>query len=395
MTIGILHPTLPPYLDGIAAYTARQSAELARLGETVRVLVRSGHYDSIPGVAITPCFEGGGRSLLGALPAIATAQLDWLLIQYNPSTYRGRSVINPFLPYLTYRIRRVSPQTRIGLVLHETFAPATPEFWLRARWERMQLFLMGRCADLLVLAASNWERRLDGWFPDVPSLHLPVGSNVPRQPVDRQVARNVLGLDDGTVVLGLFGGLDRFKLPVFYRAVAQKMDASGLPHVFVYVGTSGDEARALFGSAPLIDCGPLPDADVAARFAAFDIYLTPFANGVTTRRGSFIAGLHHGLPTVTTLGPASDPLLRDAAGTAFLAASDDAPSDYADVVVALATDAARRRALRQRGEALYRRVFDWSVTVPRLRDAMRDLAGFSPSRTPSTSSPLPLPTLSN
>ena len=388
MNITALYPTLPPVLDGIAAYTAHQCAEMARHGETVDVLTRTGSYTPIPGVSIRPCYDGGGRSLLDVLPTISATTPDWLLLQYNPSSYRGRWVINPFLPYLIYRIRQVSPQTRIAIVVHETFAPNTAEFRVRALWERVQLYLLGQCADLLVHVASVWKNRLRGWFPNVPSLHLPVGSNINRRTVDRQAERALLGIDDETVAIGLFGGIDRFKLPDFYRTVAERMAATNRPYTFLYVGGSGADARAVLGSAPLIDCGPLPDADVAARFAVMDVYLTPFENGVTTRRGSFMAGLHHGCPTVTTLGPATDPVLQQAADSAFLAADHTAPAAYADTVVALAADASRRRALGRGGVHLYQRAFDWTVTVPQLLETMQAITTADPS--PSSASPPPL-----
>ena len=48
-----------------------------------------------------------------------------------------------------------------------------------------------------------------------------------------------------------------------------------------------------------------------------DLHLAPYSDGVSTRRGAFLAGLQHGVSSVTTIGKHTDSLLKAEANRAF------------------------------------------------------------------------------
>jgi glycosyltransferase involved in cell wall biosynthesis len=101
-----------------------------------------------------------------------------------------------------------------------------------------------------------------------------------------------------------------------------------------------------------------------------DLHLTPFIDGVSTRRGSFMAGIQHGVPTVATRGELTDRILRDADGDALLLASTSDPDAFARAASALYADAEHRMAVGARGQHLYQEKFAFDITVPRFLDQL-------------------------
>ena len=77
-----------------------------------------------------------------------------------------------------------------------------------------------------------------------------------------------------------------------------------------------------------------------------------------------MAGLSHGLPVVTTIGPATGPSLRKS--DAFAAVPYDRPDLFTAKVVELLSDEKHRLSLGERGRALYERSFNWPTVISRL-----------------------------
>jgi len=117
------------------------------------------------------------------MSAIETDTPDWLLLQYNPFSY-GRWGLNLDLPLVIRDIKRRQPFIRIALMGHEPFVPISN--WRSAimtTWQRWQLWMLGRSADVVFFSIQPWARKFQTWWPNKPVLHLPVGSNIPRLPI--------------------------------------------------------------------------------------------------------------------------------------------------------------------------------------------------------------------
>jgi len=97
-----------------------------------------------------------------------------------------------------------------------------------------------------------------------------------------------------------------------------------------------------------------------------DLYLAPFVDGVSTRRGSFMTGLQHGIPTVSTIGPLTDPLLQDANDEAHCLAPVDSPGEFARTAHALWNAPQRRAQMGRAGRAFYNTHFAFDVVADRL-----------------------------
>jgi glycosyltransferase involved in cell wall biosynthesis len=221
-------------------------------------------------------------------------------------------------------------------------------------------------ADVLFFSIEPWVQRFRSWFPGTPIHHLPVGSNIPLTHAAGTSIRAGYGIDPSAFVVGVFGSAHPSRLLSFVQtavsAVADQKDIRVL-----YVGSAGSTIRkTLASTAPVIDAGPLPAEDVSRAFAAMDLYLAPFRKGVSTRRGSFMTGLQHGVATVSTSGIHTDPLLRDANGSAFLLAPDDSPDAYTRFVKYLTTNCSMREQVGATGCRFFDRHFSWTKIAGRL-----------------------------
>ena len=85
---------------------------------------------------------------------------------------------------------------------------------------------------------------------------------------------------------------------------------------------------------------------------------------VSTRRGSVMAAMQHGLPIIGAYGELTDESLHRSGALELVARGDLKACSHA--AAALAQDPARRAALGTVAAALYRREFDWPVIGARL-----------------------------
>ena len=372
MTLDLVFPVLPPAFDGIGDHTAHLARTLAEHWHGVRVWTAQPEATPIPGVQIERAFDSTTRRGVHALiPRIAASPPDAIVVQYNPFSY-GRWGLNLSLPVVLREIRRRCPDTRIAVMVHEPFVPVESwRFAVFTTWQRWQLWRLGRTADVLFFSIGPWVQRFRSWFPGTPLAHLPVGSNIPVVPTDGALTRARLDLSAETVVCGIFGSAHESRDLSLIEAALRSLHATIPALQVLYVGTSGPTLRARLGGLPLIDAGALSAAEVSHHLSAMDLYLAPFRDGVSTRRGSFMAGLEHGIPTVTTTGPDTDPELRTAAGHSFLAAPQGDHAAFTHHVHRLASDRPGRQRLGRAGATFYERMYDWPHVGTRLIHHLR------------------------
>ncbi len=371
LSVAIVFPVLPPSLDGIGDHTARLAEALAPHADVRIITARAQReVDPIPGVEVDAAFGMERRREVRELvEAIEENEPDWLLLQFNQFSY-GRWGLNPFLPRAIQMIRRRCPRVRIAWFAHEDFVPPTSaRFMVMRTWQRAQFKALGRASDLVLFTIAPWAERYGSWFPDARVTHLPVGSNVPAGSTTYDAARRRLGIPSSTVTVGVFGTLGIPKPMTYLRqaaeAIARERDA-----VVLYVGPHGAVLRAALPGLSVIDAGALPGPEVSEHLAAMDVHLVPFIDGVSTRRGSFMAGLQHGVASVTTLGVHTDDVLRRAAGSAFAATPNGDPGAFAARAASIAADPEARRRMGTLARDLYDKEFAFERSSARLLDML-------------------------
>jgi len=369
MRIDLVFPVLPPTLDGIGDHTVRMAEIMARECE-VRILTAQHDVSPIPGVDIEQAFEiSPVWKTKPLLEEIQADPPDWVVLQFNQFSY-GRWGFNPFLPRTMQRVSHASPGTQIAWIAHEDFMPASSlKNAIMSIWQRWQFKKLGQLSDLIFFSIDPWVHKYSPWFRDTPVHHLPIGSNMPRVTHDPSALREQLGLND-TFVAGFFGTL-RARLTGHVKAAMTELQRLHPGVVLLYIGPDGPGLRRCLPDTKILDVGRLTPIDVSRHLGVFDLHLCPFVDGVSTRRGSFMAGLQHGIPTLSTSGELTDQSLLDSEGDAFILTPRDDASLYARAALELSKDDQTRRQIGRTGQDLYDKRFAFEVTIPTMLDILR------------------------
>lgn len=368
MRIDLVFPALPPALDGIGDHTARLAQALHRTGCDVRIRTAQSEARPIEGIPITTDYTlQPPRGIQALADAVTADPPDWLFVQFNQFSY-GQYGFNPWLPLTLRRIRRRVPHTKIAWMAHEDFVPVISwKFALMTLWQRVQFYALGHQADHIFFSIDPWVRQYASWFPDTPVTHLPVGSNIPRVPSSRSDARRQLNIPDDTFVAGIFGTLagNARQLPLIADTLKALHAETPSLHI-LYVGPHGDLLRSALPDLPIHDAGRLPEDDVSIHLRAMDLHLAPFVDGLSTRRGSAMASLQHGIATLSTSGPLTDQMLEAVNGAALRLTPVDDADAFVQAALSLYHNPEQRAALAGRGRRFFDDTFDWDVLAQRV-----------------------------
>jgi glycosyltransferase involved in cell wall biosynthesis len=204
-----------------------------------------------------------------------------------------------------------------------------------------------------------WAEMLRSWRPRRPVVHLPVGSNIPDRRAHRSRMRESLGAGSGDAVLAAFGTGHPSRRLEYVAAAANAVAQRRGPTLLLNLGANAPTVGGLTGDVRVEAPGALPADKVAAVLAAADVFLAPFVDGVTTRRGSFMAALRAGVAVVATSTPATDDILRNDPGITLVPIGQvDA---FADAAVRLSQDGDLRAGAASAVVELYDSQFDWPV----------------------------------
>jgi glycosyltransferase involved in cell wall biosynthesis len=361
-------PALPPMLDGIGDYTALLAKELSGTTDVTILGHSNAAADPIPGVRIVPTFDPDHRrSVWRIADAVIGEVPDAVLIQYNPFAY-GRWGLNLDLPRVLKCIRRHAPVIPIIVMMHEIYVPLSNwKFAIMATWQRWQFYQLGKASDAVCFSTSLWANERKKGFCPGSVHHLPVGSNIPREPITRAEARARLGLEDDEIALGVFGTTHISRLLEPIRAAARSIAFNGKRARVVYIGPHKDDVRSALSDIPLIADGPFPADEVSRRLSSLDIFLATYADGVSTRRGAMMAALQHGIPVVGTKAEHTDAELLAADGSALLLAPATDFDAFNTAVLRLAADSQLRASIGRGGLAMFDRLYSWPAIAARLQ----------------------------
>lgn len=368
----VIAPALPPLLDGIGDYTAHLARELSKSLDVTVLGNSRAAADPIPGVNIVPTFDPDRRRSVWNIADTVIGDLpDAMLLQYNPFAY-GRWGLNLELPRVLKCIRRHAPIIPIVVMMHEIYVPLTNwKFAIMASWQRWQFFQLGRAADAVCFSIGPWaEQRRSGFCPGSVH-HLPVGSNIPREPISRAAARTALGLSEDEVALGVFGTAHVSRMLEPLQSSARAVAADGRRVRVVYIGPHAEAIREALGDMPLIADGPYSGDEVSRRLSALDIFLATYADGVSTRRGAMMAALQHGVAVVGTRGHHTDAELIAADGKALLLAPAEDLAAFDAAVLRLAEDAQLRGQIGAGGEEMFNRAYSWPAIAAQLMEILQ------------------------
>jgi glycosyltransferase involved in cell wall biosynthesis len=328
MKIGLVTGEYPPMQGGVGDFSRALALALAALGHEVHVIAhRRARTD--PSLAIHPMVDRWGP---GALPAIRrlskSLALDLLNIQYQAAAYGMQAPIH-FLPAMA---GVPSVVTFHDLRVPYLFPKAGPlrrgavNFMAR----RAAGVIVTNPEDRLVLAADSKIRHL---------AEIPIGSNI--IPAATHYGTRVQqhasrwGLAEAGTVVGYFGFLNASKGgEVLLQAIA-RLPKSRLLLIGGRTGSSDptnagyadglDSLAVQLGIADrIVRTGYLTPREISEALLACDLMAMPYVDGASFRRGTFMACLAHGLPTITTQPAVPLPQLRDAENVRLVPREDAA-----------------------------------------------------------------------
>ncbi len=310
MKIGILSGAYPPQHDGIGDHTQRFASELSKNHELTIFTSFGPASECQNGIQIVRNFSPNKPgSILNFQSNLLGNKFDELLVQYNPFSF-GKRGFNPWLIQLLWKWKHHHPSSRLSVLFHETMVP--PSDWRNLAMLSFQLpqfAALCRMADRIFVTTDRWTNQVQK-FSKTKAFHLPVGSNLKASNISREAARKKLDLSERTRILSLFGSAHVSRMLNWVHASAEQC-AIHFPDIrMLYVGEDGKEVSSFCPkSVRFIDCGRVEADQVGDFLVASDIMLSPFIDGLSTRRGSVMAAFQNGVPVLSTFTKWTDSIL--------------------------------------------------------------------------------------
>lgn len=379
LRIGLITGEYPPMRGGVGDYTRELARALAVLGHRVFVLSdRRAQADALGIEVDNRIRRWNWPSLWMARHWALHNHLDIANLQYEAAAFGLGAPIH-FLP-LVIGVPTVT-------TLHDLNVPYL--FPKAGRLRQSAIWSLARHSTGVITTTGADADRLKHEAKITKLATIPIGSNIPVTPppgYERQMwrARNDLSPDpsQGTPLLvGFFGFMNTSKgIETLLDALVIAIQ-DGLEARLVFIGGGDTQSDATTSAytrqiKARIDATGLTkrvvwtsfvnEAEVSAWLLACDIVALPFTDGVSFRRGSFMAALAHGCAIVTTTPSEPLPELADAA---LLVPIGSVP-DLARALRLLAGNTARRLVLGQHAKALAAQ-FSWGSIALRTDEFYR------------------------
>ncbi len=320
-------PSYPPQdvTCGVGDYTRCLAGELTSQGEDVVLLTSDRYRGETSGpVMVLPRVRAWtvGEALRLTSSEISPPA-DLIHLQYTPDLY-GQGTGFLLLPLLS-RIRSGPP---VVVTFHTLVGGS-----LRSRVVAPLLLLTARWSISANEEVSAVIRRRLPWLAGR-CTEIPIGANIPvTSGVMKGVSRAGLGLPQEGPVLVHFGLIYPGKgLETLFAALSELLRVR--PDVrLAIVGDTRVEnksyladlkalAERLGVSWAILWLGHRSGEEVSRILNAADIFVVPYDEGVSIRRGSLMAGLAHGRPVVSTISTLPSAYLRDGDNIALVPPKD-------------------------------------------------------------------------
>ena len=375
MRILLVSAEYPPLPGGIGDYTAALAHTLQAQGATVAILTGNGapdqEHDTVP---VFRRVRSWGRRVREDVEAVmAEWQADLLHIQYQTGAYQMKPAIN----LLPSRLDLPTAVTFHDLRMPYLGPKVAPlrRYVTRLLIESSAGVVVTNAEDLARLAGDPSLVADPDMYSFARPLHpppvlIPIGANIAVQPLpDRAALREKLGVAADGFLVAYFGLINQSK---GVHTVIESLQYLPETTRLVLIGGAalgardqeyGQVVQATLERLGLHErvtrTGYLSAEEVSRTLQAADAAALPFVDGASYRRGSLLAALAHGLPTITTFPRVPiDPPLRHNRNVQLIDPGD--PINLALEIERLASDSGLRAQLADAGKVVAR-AFRWET----------------------------------
>ena len=214
-----------------------------------------------------------------------------IIFQYVPNMYNQKGGINFSFPQF---IGNISKEIKIIGIFHELYYPLLPE--LRSiilhPCHRYQLNLLIERCDSIVTTTDEFAYILSKIIKEKPIHSLPVYSNIKLSPTKPEK------VTDSKIQIALIGGLHPSKkIPEIAKKLIQ---LSGTLDIKINLFGVNQEEWKEFHLDQVKVHGHLDENEFSIALRSMDLVIAYFIDGLSTRRGSVMSALQHGLPVIST-----------------------------------------------------------------------------------------------
>jgi glycosyl transferase family 1 len=294
----------------------------------------------------------------------------WVLVQYTALSWSERGFPLRFL-----RVLRILRQAgaRVAMVYHDVLpyhgSRTIDKLRRRAQTHAMNEAL--RSCDLGIFTVAM------GKIPWIGKKHtraisIPVGANLPEPETAWTMQREGANRLPTICVFGITGGeggiWEIASISEALQIAAERLGKLRLVVMGRHSDTAEKALRNLMDKLPIeiSALGVLPGEEIVRQMASCDVLLF-VRGGISSRRGSAIAGIACGLPVVALDGPETAPPIIEA-GVVF--ADPKRQRGLGEALLKVLSDAEYRASLAERSRHAQEKYFSWRAIAARYAEVL-------------------------
>lgn len=287
----------------------------------------------------------------------------WILLQYTALGWSKRGF--PISAAITTRIAR-HRGAKCAIVFHDALPYSAPRFVDRVR-RAIQLWVMRKLYQLALHSFMTVPVENVAWLPQpaTKAEFVPIAANLSGTLVT-SANKNSTDSENSLKTIAVFGvtGPPQLQPEVEFIAQIVRQAAEQLNTTKLLVlgrnalGAEAPLRAALAGTKVELEIhGVLPADEIERRLSESDVLLF-LRGGISSRRGSALAGIACGLPVVAFEGPETGPPITEAG--VMLSPEGDRTA-LANNLARVLSDDALRNDLRKRSLEAREKYFSWSI----------------------------------
>jgi glycosyltransferase involved in cell wall biosynthesis len=299
----------------------------------------------------------------------------WVLVQYTALAWSERGFPLRFL-----RVLRILRQAgaRVAMVYHDVL-PYHGSRTIDKLRRRAQIHAMNealRSCDLGVFTVPVSKLLWIG-KKRTRAVFIPVGANLPEPETAWTVQRGEANRLPAIAVFGITGGeggiWEIASISEALQIVAERLGKLRLVVMGRHSDTAEKALHNLMDKLPIevSALGVLPGEEIVRHMACCDVLLF-VRGGISSRRGSAIAGIACGLPVVALEGPETASPITEA-GVVF--ADPKRQRGLGEALLKVLSDGEYRASLAERSRRAQEKYFSWKAIAARYAEVLRSADG--------------------